>query len=88
MIDLIRITIPFNMDAVSCSGSPLSTLQALNDGCTGQIRDFLRYTSDGLLLQSKSVSRDIDGSMHFDDLVHPFDSLPSSFSSMAGLMPL
>lgn len=83
MIDLIRLTVPFKLSAVSCSGSPMSTVSALADGEIGQIKDMLRYTSSGLLLQAKSVSRSDDGSLNISDLSHPFDRLPSSFSSMA-----
>lgn len=83
MIDLIRITAPFKLDAVSCSGRPLSTVQALADGEVGQIKDMLRYTQSGLLLQAKNVSRADDGTLTVTDLSHPFDSLPSSHSAMA-----
>lgn len=83
MIDLIRITIPFALDAVIHSGNPFSTIQALEERCTGHIRDFLRYTENGLMLQAKSVSRSADGSLSMSELTHPFDSLPSSFSAMA-----
>jgi len=83
MIDLIRLTIPFKLNAVSCSGRALSTVQALADSEVGQIKDFLRYTRDGLLLQAKDVSLADDGSIVVSDLSHPFNSLPSSFSSLA-----
>lgn len=83
MIDLIRITIPFKLSAVSFSGRPMSTVQALADSETGQIKDMLRYTQSGLLLQAKNVSRAEDGTLNITDLSHPFDSLPSSHSSMA-----
>ena len=37
----------------------------------------------GLPMASRSISRDADGKLDVTDLFHPFESVPSSFSSMA-----
>lgn len=83
MIDLLRITIPFSLEAVNCSGSPFSVRQAIDSGSMGVIKDILRYTQDGLPLQAKDVSRSVDGELRVVDLQHPFESLPSSYSGLA-----
>jgi II/X family phage/plasmid replication protein len=83
MLDLLRITIPFCLSAVSCSGSPTSTRQALSDSSIGIVKDVLRYTLDGLPMAAKSVHRDVDGKIVVGNLNHPFESLPTSFTGIA-----
>lgn len=83
MIDLLRITIPFALHAVNCSGSPFSVQHAIEMGSLGEIKDILRYTENGLPLQAKDVSRSVDGQLLVSDLQHPFESLPSSYSGLA-----
>lgn len=83
MLDLLRLTIPFKLSAVHSSGNPISTLDALEQACIGEIKDAIRYTTDGVLMQAKSVYRDAEGKTVISNLTTPFDSLPSSFSGLA-----
>lgn len=83
MLDLLRLTIPFDVSAVSCSGEPRTTLQALEDDSVGLVRDVLRYTLDGLPMSAKSVYYDEQGNKVVENLNHPFESLPTSFTGIA-----
>ncbi|ENF5594721.1 phage/plasmid replication protein, II/X family [Salmonella enterica subsp. enterica serovar Newport] len=76
MIDLLQLSIPFKPEHV------IETLSA--DGQGGyyiNLEKIARCT--GLDLRASNVQFEIRGDLHVSGLFHPFESLPSHFSSLA-----
>lgn len=83
MLDGLRIVLPFKASVVVGASSYASTAEAMENNTVGYLRDILAYTTDGLPMQAKSVHRDIDGKLIVENLTHPFESLPTSYTGIA-----
>lgn len=83
MLDLLRITIPFKPQAVMTSRPVATVFEAMQFKVSGQIRNMLKYTIDGMRVTAFSVAYDEDGNVSVSELKHPFESLPSSYSGIA-----
>ncbi|MDP8033614.1 phage/plasmid replication protein, II/X family [Pasteurella atlantica] len=75
MIDFLKISISFKE----------SELLILNDGETAFLKTSLEVIAkkSGLKLSAGNVSFEIDGDLHLSELRHPYEQLPSHFSTLA-----
>ena len=75
MIDFLRLSIPFKAeDIIVCK-----------DGETSFLKDSLIEIArrTGIKLKSSNVTFEIDGDLDVQELSHPYESIPSHFSSIA-----
>lgn len=82
MLDGLRLSIPFRPEFVSGGQgySYISAQKAIDDGITGSVN----LLKCGLsVLSSRRIFQDDLGDWHHEDLNHPFEALPSSYTDMS-----